>query len=120
MNYKMKKPKDVSKQVESSLYQFLHCKDECEFCGYHDESKVETQQSMPECCGSQNLRNMECQITCVACGQVVGEEYKTEYINFHANLFKIYKKTVYNRLELRDSQNLAKLGLGGKPSLLVL
>ena len=33
----LKKPKDVSKQVESSLCQFLHCKDECEFCGYHDE-----------------------------------------------------------------------------------
>ena len=25
-----------------------------------------------------------------------------------------------NLLEIRDSQNLAKLGLGGKPSLLVL
>ena len=30
-------------------------------------------------------------------GQVIGEDFKTEYINFHANLFKIYKKTVYNR-----------------------
>ena len=109
----LKKPKDVSKQVESSLCQFLHCKDECEFCGYHDESKVETQQSMPECCESQNLRNMECQLTCVACGQVVGEDYKTEYINFHANLFKIYKKTVYNR-KYHLSHTLDKIILKNK------
>ena len=109
----LKKPKDVSKQVESSLCQFLHCKDECEFCGYHDESKVEKQPSMPECCGSQNLRNMECQLTCVACGQVVGEEYKTEYINFHANLFKIYKKTVYNR-KYHLSHTLDKIILKNK------
>ena len=27
----------------------------------------------------------------------VGEDFKIEYINFHANLFKIYKKTKYNR-----------------------
>ena len=28
--------------------------------------------------------------------------------------------TLVLKLEIRDSQNLAKLGLGGKPSLLVL
>ena len=75
--------------------------------------KVETQPSMPDCCGSQNLKNMECQLTCVACGQVVGEEYKTEYINFHANLFKIYKKTVYNR-KYHLSHTLDKIILKNK------
>ena len=52
---------------------------------------------MPYCCENQNIRDIYGQLTCVNCGQVVGEDFKTEYINFHANLFKIYKKTVYNR-----------------------
>ena len=52
---------------------------------------------MLKCCENQNIRDISGQLTCIHCGQVIGEDFKTEYINFHANLFKIYKKTVYNR-----------------------
>ena len=76
--------------------QTLHCYDYCFFCNYHKESSNKTS-NMPQCCENQNIRDISGQLTCVYCGQVVGEDFKTEYINFHANLFKIYKKTVYNR-----------------------
>ena len=88
--------KDDSMQVESSLCQSLHCYDYCFFCNYHKETSNKTS-NMPQCCENQNIRDISGQLTCVNCGQVVGEDFKTEYINFHANLFKIYKKTVYNR-----------------------
>ena len=52
---------------------------------------------MPQCCENQNIRDIYGQLTCIYCEQVVGEDFKTGYIDFHANLFKIYKKTVYNR-----------------------
>ena len=89
--------KDDSMQVESSLCQFLHCKDECVFCDFHEEPTNEKLTNMPYCCENQNIRDIYGQLTCIYCGQVVGEDFKTGYINFHANLFKIYKKTVYNR-----------------------
>ena len=87
--------KDDFMQVDSSLCQFLHCKDECVFCGFHEENNKLT--NVPYCCENQKIRDISGQLTCIYCGQVVGEDFKTEYINFHANLFKIYKKTVYNR-----------------------
>ena len=89
--------KDDSMQVESSLCQTLHCYDYCFFCDYHKEPTNDKLTNMPYCCENQNIRDIYGQLTCVQCGQVVGEDFKTEYINFHANLFKIYKKTVYNR-----------------------
>ena len=88
--------KDDSMQVDSSLCQSLHCYDYCFFCDYHKESSNKTS-NMPYCCENQNIRDISGQLTCIHCGQVIGEDFKTEYINFHANLFKIYKKTVYNR-----------------------
>ena len=88
--------KDDSMQVDSSVCQSLHCYDYCFFCNYHKESSNKTS-NMPYCCENQNIRDISGQLTCVYCGQVVGEDFKTEYINFLANLFKIYKKTVYNR-----------------------
>ena len=88
--------KDDSMQVDSSLCQTLHCYDYCFFCNYHKESSNKTS-NMLKCCENQNIRDISGQLTCIHCGQVIGEDFKTEYINFHANLFKIYKKTVYNR-----------------------
>ena len=89
--------KDDSMQVDSSLCQSLHNHiHECVFCDYHKESSNKTS-NMLKCCENQNIRDISGQLTCIYCGQVIGEDFKTEYINFHANLFKIYKKTVYNR-----------------------
>ena len=89
--------KDDSMQVDSSVCQSLHCYDYCFFCDYHKESSNDDEPNMLKCCENQNIRNISGQLTCIHCGQVIGEDFKSEYINFHANLFKIYKKTVYNR-----------------------
>ena len=88
--------KDDSMQVDSSLCQFLHCYDFCIYCNHHKET-TNDKSNMPYCCENQNIRKISGQLTFIHCGQIVGEDFKTEYINFHANLFKIYKKTVYNR-----------------------
>ena len=88
--------KDDSMQVDSSLCQFLHCYDFCIYCNHHKET-TNDKSNVPYCCENQNIREISGQLTCIHCGQIVGEDFKTEYINFHANLFKIYKKTVYNR-----------------------
>ena len=88
--------KDDFMQVDSSLCQFLRCYDYCFFCNTNKETSND-KSNMPQCCENQNIRDISGQLTCIYCGQVVGEDFKTEYINFHANLFKIYKKTVYNR-----------------------
>ena len=88
--------KDDSMQVDSSLCQTLHCYDYCFFCNHHKET-TNVKPNMSYCCQQQNLKDISAQVTCINCGQVVYEDFKTEYINFHANLFKIYKKTVYKR-----------------------
>ena len=88
--------KDDSMQVDSSSCQFLHCYDYCFFCNTNKETS-NGKSNMPYCCENQNIRDISGQLTCIHCGQVIGEDFKTEYINFHANLFKMYKKTVYNR-----------------------
>ena len=87
---------DDSLQVDSSLRQFLHRYDFCIYCDYHKET-TNDKPNMPYCCQQQNLKDVSGQVTCINCEQVVYEDFKTEYINFHTNLYKIYKKTVYNR-----------------------
>ena len=88
--------KDDSMQVDSSLCQFLHCYDFCIYCNHHKET-TNDQPNIPYCCQQQNLKDISGQVTCINCGQVVYEDFKTDNINFHTNLYKIYKKTVYNR-----------------------
>ena len=88
--------KDDSMQVDSSSCQFLHCYYFCIYCNHHKEISND-KSNMPYCCQQQNLKDISGRVTCINCGQVIGEDFKTEYVNFHVNLFKIYKKTVYNR-----------------------
>ena len=88
--------KDDSMQVDSSLCQTLHRYNFCIYCNYHKETSNKTS-NIPYCCEQQNLKDISGQVTCINCGQVVYEDFKTEYIDFHTNLYKIYKKTVYNR-----------------------
>ena len=99
--------KDDSMQVDLSFCQFLHCHDYCFFCNTNKETSNDTS-SMPECCENHNIREISGQLTCVQCGQVVGEDYQTEYIHFYSNLFKIYKKPVYSR-KYHLSQTLDKI-----------
>ena len=92
--------KDDSMQVDSSLCQTLHRYNFCIYCNYHKETSSKTSNktsNVPYCCPQQNLKDISGQVTCINCGQVVYEDFKTEYIDFHTNLYKIYKKTVCNR-----------------------
>ena len=50
------------------------------------------------CCDNQNIENVNSFNTCVNCGSVHGyTNFENEYIDFHANIYKIRKKSVYNR-----------------------
>ena len=51
------------------------------------------------------------------------ERNRVEYIFSYLMpliLRNVFTSFIFSKLEIRDSQNLAKLGLGGKPYLLVL
>lgn len=90
-------------QVDSSECQCLHDKltefDRCPFCDsvLATIDKPKSNQSPYQCCLDPNIRDFERQLTCAACGQVVGDDLKTEYIDYRENIFKIYKKSIYNR-----------------------
>ena len=68
----------------------------CPFC---DQLLMEGDKTTTDlCCNKQNIENLNSFNTCVNCGAVHG--YNTtdnEYIDFYANLYKIKKKSVYNR-----------------------
>ena len=92
--------KDDSMRLDSSLCQTLHRYNFCIYCNYHKETSNKTSNktsNVPYCCPQQNLKDISGQVTCINCGQVFYEDFKTEYIDFHTNLYKIYKTTVYNR-----------------------
>ena len=65
------------------------------------------------CCDKQNIENTNCFNTCLNCGLVYGyTTYDNEYIDFHANIYKIRKKSVYNRFYYIENC-LYKLCLNG-------
>ena len=49
------------------------------------------------CCDEQELENIDGMNTCVNCGKIYGYDYAAEYFNFHENMNKIRKKSVYCR-----------------------
>ena len=114
----MVKPKMDSSQVDSLTCQFLHVTEMwCPFCGFRNypiNPPKEISNNPNNCCSKQNLKDANGQVTCIHCGQVIAEDFKTEYINYHDNLYKIYiKKTVYNR-EYHLANTLDKLILSSK------
>ena len=68
----------------------------CPFC---DELLIEgVKNAADTCCDDQNIENVNSFNTCLNCGSVHGyTTFENEYVDFHANIFKIYKKSVYNR-----------------------
>ena len=66
----------------------------CPFC---DQQLVEVNKVVEPCCSGQDIKNVNSMNTCVNCGLVDGYVFVNEYINIHENLYKIRRKSVYNR-----------------------
>ena len=83
----------------------------CPFC---DQLLIEGDKTTYySCCGERNIENINGFNTCLNCGSVHGYiTYDNEYIDFHVNLYKIRKKSVYNRFYYIENV-LNKLCLNG-------
>ena len=68
----------------------------CPFC---DELLIQGAKiNVYTCCDNQNIENVNSFNTCLNCGSVHGyNTFENEYVDFHANIYKIHKKSVYNR-----------------------
>ena len=66
----------------------------CVFC---DKVINEVKKVVESCCSEQDMVNINGMNTCVNCGLVYGCDYVIEYFNFYDNMYKIRKKSVYNR-----------------------
>ena len=68
----------------------------CHFC---DELLIEGSEiNVYKCCDNQNIENVNSFNTCLSCGDVLGyTTFANDYIDFHENIYKRHKKSVYNR-----------------------
>ena len=55
-------------------------------------------QYIPEaCCDNQNIESIHGLYLCLSCGQTKGPDFKNEFIDFYTNMYRIRKKSIYNR-----------------------
>ena len=66
----------------------------CHFCGQLLE---EGDKAVEPCCGEQVLENIDGQNTCINCGVAHGNVYVAEYVDFYDNLYRIRRKSIYQR-----------------------
>ena len=66
----------------------------CPFC---DEQLKKLQNTVEPCCSEQDMGNINGMNVCINCGLVDGYVYVDEYINFHENMYRIRRKSIYNR-----------------------
>ena len=68
----------------------------CHFC---DEVLIKGSKiDVYTCCDDQNIENVNSFNTCLSCGEVLGyTTFANDYIDFHENIYKMHKKSVYNR-----------------------
>ena len=67
----------------------------CPFC---DQQLNQCDLSTPEdCCGYQDLIEVDYRILCQSCGQTHNETFAKQWVNFHANRYRIYQKSIYIR-----------------------
>ena len=66
----------------------------CPFC---DKQLKTLPNTVESCCSEQDMVNINGMNTCVNCGLVDGCDYVIGYFNFYDNMYKIRKKSVYNR-----------------------
>ena len=66
----------------------------CPFC---DRLLVEVDEAVEPCCSEQDMGNINGMNVCINCGSVYGYVYVNEYINFHGNMYRIQRKSIYYR-----------------------
>ena len=66
----------------------------CPFC---DEFLVKIVISSDPCCRYQQIEDINGIETCISCGLVYNPISKDDYIDFHENLFRFHRKSVYIR-----------------------
>ena len=67
----------------------------CPFCNENlDKPKHKAKY---DCCESENIINDNGKIVCSNCGIVQCYEYMKEYIDFHQNMHKMKRKSIYHR-----------------------
>ena len=77
-----------------SLYEKL---DEMIFKHYNEELNIQEQQNENSCCNRMLLINDNNTIVCSYCGQISDYLYVNEGINFYEDMFRIRRKSQYNR-----------------------
>ena len=66
----------------------------CPFC---DQLLIEGDKDAVSCCNVPDIEHNNGIKVCINCGLVHGYDYFTGYIDFYANMYKIYKKSIYHR-----------------------
>ena len=66
----------------------------CPFC---DQLLVEGDKVAESCCIEQEMANKSGMNVCLNCGLVHGYEYGIEYLDFYENMYKIRRKSIYQR-----------------------
>ena len=76
---------DELKQMEESV---------CPFC---DQLLLEWDKSTDFCCAEPNVDNNDGMNLCLNCSSVYGYDYIDEFVKFHDNIYRIHRKSVYQR-----------------------
>ena len=66
-------------------------------CPYCDQLLVEVDKVAESCCIGQEMANKNGMNLCLNCGIVHGYEYAIEYLDFYENMYKIRRKSIYQR-----------------------
>ena len=67
----------------------------CPFCGIQISNYYTDKQS--NCCKQLDMTEDNSRLLCINRGQIGNEVFKNNYIDFHENMYKIHKKSIYIR-----------------------
>ena len=67
------------------------------YCSFCKLQLMEVDIKHEMCCDQPDIINDNNEIVCKNCGLVQGYKHVKEYINFHENMYKIRRKSVYHR-----------------------
>ena len=68
--------------------------DKCPFC---EKLLILGDNKLDKCCLDYKIVDIDGIYTCIACGKVNGVVYKSDFFDFHENMYKIVKKSKYIR-----------------------
>ena len=78
------------------IHEELKSMEECT-CPYCDQLLVEVNIAAELCCGERDIETVNGMNVCINCGLVHSCEYFTPYFDFHENLYRIRRKSIYHR-----------------------